>query len=740
MHDAAAPSHAQRRSPERFAGWQLDLGCTAVVGAVVTGALLWGGGIWEHVNSGDLHAMFVPWYEQAARLLVHEGRTPLWDPHQFCGTPVLGLGQAAVLYPPVLITFAVLPRWAALQALYAVHALVLTLGFIRYGHRHGIERAGAGLAALVTVAGVLRGPLRVGVDHPAFLAAVAWIPWLLYCFERALDGTARRWVACFAVVAALQWLAGYPDFGFDLAVLLFVVAVLHPQATLARRLATVGIGLALGAALAAVQLLPVAEAVAESPRVDTTYHALFRSMFAVKSLPQLGAILLERVGPGALALALMGLWRPLQPRVTLAWSAALVWAIFALNRPLRWLYLLPPFSGLRFPFGWSGCAVALIGLLAGAGLTTAWQARAQAIRVLGIAAALLAVGFGVAAVARAPESLPPFNPGSAAYRAPDLDLVATRVATLRTLDAGDTNDAPRVLSEREAAAGAGIRHGLPMANGHDPSLPPRRVVELLEAANLYDGLGLYRSRDRAQLAERPQVAAVLGIGVVVVPQAKAAALRAAGFTPVGTLPPDDVVLVHPAVPRARLVHEIVEAHADGALPDEPRRAPDGGTLDATLAPDRDPVATAVIAATDLEAGAAQHAIGTAGRHEIAAPPPGALEPVRIVEDRAEQVTIDVTAAAPGLLVLADTFYPGWRATVNGTPEPIVRVDHAFRGVWLAAGQHRVVFRYAPVSVQRGAAVSAVAAVIVLLCLAWPTGGRRERTSAATQRDRGTPRP
>jgi uncharacterized membrane protein YfhO len=96
-----------------------------------------------------------------------------------------------------------------------------------------------------------------------------------------------------------------------------------------------------------------------------------------------------------------------------------------------------------------------------------------------------------------------------------------------------------------------------------------------------------------------------------------------------------------------------------------------------------------------------------------------------VRDEPETVEVDATVASPALLVLTDTQYPGWEAMVDGEPAPIVRADHAFRGVRLEAGRHRrVVFRYAPASVRRGAAVSALAAlVIVVLALRRQTRAR-----------------
>jgi hypothetical protein len=92
-------------------------------------------------------------------------------------------------------------------------------------------------------------------------------------------------------------------------------------------------------------------------------------------------------------------------------------------------------------------------------------------------------------------------------------------------------------------------------------------------------------------------------------------------------------------------------------------------------------------------------------------------------DRAEitayedtRVEIRATAAAPGLLVLGDQHYPGWYAYLNGQPVPIVRTNLLFRGVQVPAGEHEVVFEFAPQSLKVGLAVSLIALSILLASL------------------------
>ena len=61
----------------------------------------------------------------------------------------------------------------------------------------------------------------------------------------------------------------------------------------------------------------------------------------------------------------------------------------------------------------------------------------------------------------------------------------------------------------------------------------------------------------------------------------------------------------------------------------------------------------------------------------------------------DSVSVQVDAACPGLLVLPDTYFPGWKATVNGRDRTIYPTNGAFRGVNVPAGISRVEFRYEP---------------------------------------------
>ena len=76
-----------------------------------------------------------------------------------------------------------------------------------------------------------------------------------------------------------------------------------------------------------------------------------------------------------------------------------------------------------------------------------------------------------------------------------------------------------------------------------------------------------------------------------------------------------------------------------------------------------------------------------------------------------RVEVETNSATPAFLVLTDSYDPGWQATVDGQPARIVRANQIFRSVQLPAGRHHVVFRFVPVWLYLGVAVSILTALL-----------------------------
>jgi hypothetical protein len=87
--------------------------------------------------------------------------------------------------------------------------------------------------------------------------------------------------------------------------------------------------------------------------------------------------------------------------------------------------------------------------------------------------------------------------------------------------------------------------------------------------------------------------------------------------------------------------------------------------------------------------------------------------VEVLADEPERTAARVRLDAPGYLVLSDTDYPGWRATVDDVPAPILRANGFVRAVYLEPGDHVVEFAFKPPSLTIGAACSAAAFLVWL---------------------------
>jgi uncharacterized membrane protein YfhO len=97
--------------------------------------------------------------------------------------------------------------------------------------------------------------------------------------------------------------------------------------------------------------------------------------------------------------------------------------------------------------------------------------------------------------------------------------------------------------------------------------------------------------------------------------------------------------------------------------------------------------------------------------------------------RADDVMIHTSSSADAWLVLSDTYYPGWTATVDGQSVMVLRGDVLFRTVAIPGGEHDVEFRFEPASVKIGLPIS-IGALVVLLGVLAVAGGwvRRGRTT------------
>jgi hypothetical protein len=116
-----------------------------------------------------------------------------------------------------------------------------------------------------------------------------------------------------------------------------------------------------------------------------------------------------------------------------------------------------------------------------------------------------------------------------------------------------------------------------------------------------------------------------------------------------------------------------------------------------------------------------------------APPPrleqcGGADRVEAADVRPASVRANVEMACRGLLIVSDSFYPGWSTEVDGRAAPILRVNTAIRGVVVDEGRHQVLMRYRPLTVYAGLACTLLGLLAALFL------GRRGEADAV---DTGT---
>jgi len=90
---------------------------------------------------------------------------------------------------------------------------------------------------------------------------------------------------------------------------------------------------------------------------------------------------------------------------------------------------------------------------------------------------------------------------------------------------------------------------------------------------------------------------------------------------------------------------------------------------------------------------------------VAGQPPQPEETVKVSYPTPQRVEIEARLSVPGIVVLADVFYPGWKLTIDDKPAPIYCVNRAMRGAAVREGTHHLVYTYEPASFRVGRAIS-----------------------------------
>lgn len=149
-------------------------------------------------------AQFYPWRVHYSRSLI-DGDIPLWNPHQFCGTPFAANAQTAVFYPLNLL-FVIFTPVKAFGFSAAFHLFLAGAFAFLLGRALGLGRFGA------TVSGVVyefSAFMVVWLELPTLINVAVWLPLVLYLILRSMDRTGPVHAIFAGLALSMSILAGH---------------------------------------------------------------------------------------------------------------------------------------------------------------------------------------------------------------------------------------------------------------------------------------------------------------------------------------------------------------------------------------------------------------------------------------------------------------------------------------------------------------------------------------------------
>lgn len=714
----------QTRGEARWAFWAGVLSA-AVVLAIIA-APIFAGRIYTFDDLGNMHLPLRHFYADC----LEKGHSFDWHPGLHCGSYLQGEGQAGMYHPLHFVLYRSLPLSAAFNIEFFLSYPAALLGMYFLLRWWGLSRA----AALFGGAAFAFSPyMMLHFMHMHAVAVVAHLPWLLY-FEGVLLGGPsgrRRWAAlAIALLTASQALLGIPHFLFlSLVAEALYVFVVWPEKL--RFVAAAAAAKVTGALLAAVQILPTLDALADSRRLAAP--AFEAGMYSLEKMN-----VLQLVAPYLFTGRVVATGGEVNTQEYGAYAGAVVLVLALLCLTLGGC------SGRQRRLGVAGLVAAAVGFLLAFGehgplfplwsrLPVVWMFRASArftlLATVGLAAGAAVAFDGLLRLGEGREKLPwkALSPAAVAAAAAVLAVGLAswgRFAGIAAEGAAQKFAGPALVFAAAAlvvAAGRGRRFALVFAvllAGADLGIyglsfvlrePPERLDEFIPDIHAGVDAAYYRIRVVPSYTNSPTMAGYR---------------LSNGFS---SLPPR-TYLDRRSIPGLR-VSSVMYLAADPAMVEGDRsRQGQSWDLRRVEAPlPRVRLVSQCITAADLNAALAEiDPAETAVADRPVALEPSAAGTARIVEDAPGAVVIRTLAPARQMLVFAERFHTGWRAETDGAPAAIIRVYGDFMGCVVGAGEHETRFVFRPDSLRWGRTISVSTLAAIALFAAALAVGKRHR--------------
>lgn len=692
------------------------------------------------LKQGDFSGQFVAFAAYQYQRFT-QGEIPLWNPYNNGGLPFIGDTQAAVFYPPRLLTIALSSLsggWSyhALELEMTFHVLFYSLTMYLLVRRLTLKLAGSvvgGLAAAIIASygGYLSGypPLQL-----ALLEAGIWLPVAVLGIVEATRGEAIqwRWLTLTGLALGLSWMAGHPQTSWFLTYLL-IACLGYRIYSRRRQVALFLVGAALfgllAVSLAAGQLLPGLEYLPLTARVGFSYDAKgngfpFQDLIQFVFPGMMSLFSPLYIGTVGLALAAVALWRRL--RGGIFWGVVAVIALglsFGANSAVfPVLYNLLP--GLRFFRGQERAAYLVsnsLAILAGIGVThiTQWSREQWPVATKNILRGLLSLsglsGAVVALVFTERWLATNLEQGDILGIALFSGIIATLTyALLRELLAKPQNLLYHALLIALITFEL-FTVNMDAASNYDP-VPPTRQIPMTPpplVAQVVDDQGPpFRVDGFRGLGDN--FGSLYGV------------MDMRGISPLFLDGPFRLIEPEKVNPLAWELFAVRYVYSDWQeLPVESEIIDRGtdryGEVNLHQLADPRPFAHLVFQTVVLSSDEFAHALlrdpafdsrSTAILNRDPGIELDGDEPddtsAQVLDFAPESFSISVNTPINAILTIAHPDYPGWRAALDGQPAEILRSYGGLSAVAIPAGEHQVEFVYDPASYRSGVLISAAA--------------------------------
>jgi uncharacterized membrane protein YfhO len=115
------------------------------------------------------------------------------------------------------------------------------------------------------------------------------------------------------------------------------------------------------------------------------------------------------------------------------------------------------------------------------------------------------------------------------------------------------------------------------------------------------------------------------------------------------------------------------------------------------------------------------AVIDATKFNVSVATPDSAATISIVEHKPNFLKYEATVQGQGLAVFSEIYYPGWKATIDGTEVPVLRADYILRALEVPAGKHTITFSFEPKPYTVGNKVTTASSWLVLLVLLGSVG-------------------